>query len=65
MEKVFLLSLGTMKTAAIIGDGEFPKKDFPRYLLASADIVICCDGALKPYLRNMESVLERRDTPMP
>lgn len=63
MEKVFLLSLEVMKTAAIIGDGEFPKKDFPRYLLASADIVICCDGALKPYLRNMESVFGKERYP--
>ena len=52
-----------MKTAAIIGNGEFPKKEFPRYLLASADIVICCDGALKPYLRNMESVFGKERYP--
>lgn len=50
-------------TAAIVGNGEFPRKDFPRYLLASADVVICCDGALGPYLRNMEKVFGRERLP--
>lgn len=52
-----------MKTAAIVGDGEFPRKEYPRYLLASADIVICCDGALKPYLRNMAGVFGKERYP--
>ena len=35
-----------MKTAAIIGNGSFPEAEYPRYLLDSADVRICCDGAL-------------------
>lgn len=38
-------------TAVIIGGGDFPRKPFPRYLIATADIIICCDGALVAYLR--------------
>ena len=44
------------KTAAVIGQGEFPKKEYPRYLLKTADYVVCCDGALEKYLRNMAAV---------
>ncbi|MBQ9185802.1 MAG: thiamine diphosphokinase [Bacteroidales bacterium] len=47
-------------TAAIICNGDFPKKEFPRYLIASADFIICCDGALKAYLRAMPSVFGGR-----
>ncbi len=45
-----------MKTAVIIDNGKFPKKDYPRYLLKNADYIICCDGALMKYFRNMEAV---------
>lgn len=41
-----------MKSAVIIGGGQFPKKAFPRYLVAEADIVVCCDGAVRACLRN-------------
>lgn len=34
-----------MKTAVIVCNGEFPKKEYPLYLLKSADLIICCDGA--------------------
>lgn len=44
------------KTAAVIGQGDFPKKEYPRYLLKTADYVVCCDGALEKYLRNMAAV---------
>lgn len=44
------------RTAAIIDNGKFPRKEYPRYLLRNADIIICCDGALEKYLRNMEAV---------
>ena len=33
-------------TAVIIANGQYPRKAFPRYLVASADVVVCCDGAL-------------------
>ncbi len=38
------------KTAVIIGNGRFPRKAYPRYIIDSADILVCCDGALGPYL---------------
>lgn len=41
------------KSAVIICDGEFPRKDYPLYVLRSADYTVCCDGALRKYLRRM------------
>ena len=41
-----------MATAVIVGNGHFPKKEYPLYLLESADCVVCCDGALDTYLRH-------------
>ena len=41
-----------MKTVAIVCNGQFPRKEYPLYLLRSADVVVCCDGAL--------SALEKR-----
>ena len=35
----------------IICDGAFPKTEYPRYLIRTADFIICCDGALKKFLR--------------
>lgn len=32
-------------TAAILANGEFPRKDYPRWLLRNADVVVCCDSA--------------------
>lgn len=48
-------------TAVIICDGSFPKKEYPRYLIASADIVICCDGSLRNYLKVMPSIFGGRE----
>ena len=48
---------------AIIDQGDFPKTEYPRYLLRQADYVICCDGALEKYLRNMEAVFGRERMP--
>lgn len=48
-------------TAVIICDGSFPKKEYPRYLIASADIVICCDGSLRNYLKAMPSIFGGRE----
>ena len=36
----------------IICDGKFPKTEYPRYLIRSADFIICCDGALRKFMRN-------------
>ncbi len=40
-----------MATAVIIGNGLFPRKEYPRYLIQTADLRVCCDGALKTFLR--------------
>lgn len=39
-------------TIAIIANGAFPRKEYPKYLVTSADVIVCCDGAL--------SALEKR-----
>lgn len=41
-----------MASVAILANGSFPRKAYPRYILDSADYVICCDGALEKYLRH-------------
>lgn len=35
-----------MSRVAIIAAGSFPRTEYPRYLISSADVVICCDSAL-------------------
>lgn len=47
-------------TAAIICNGSFPRKDYPRYLIGSADFIICCDGALGAYLKAMPAIFGGR-----
>ena len=49
-----------MATAVIVGNGQFPKKESPLYLLESADDVVCCDGALDTYLRHFSGRNLRR-----
>ena len=49
-----------MATAVIVGNGQFPKKEYPLYLLESADYVVCCDGALNTYLRHFRGRNLRR-----
>ena len=36
-----------MKTVAIVCNGSFPRTEYPLYLLRSAEMVVCCDGALQ------------------
>lgn len=38
-------------TVAVICNGDFPKKPYPRYLIESSDMVVCCDGGLRAWLR--------------
>ena len=40
-----------MKRVVILCNGEFPRKDYPLYLLESAEAVVCCDGAAAKYMR--------------
>lgn len=51
-----------MANAVIICNGEFPKKEYPLYLLKSADYIICCDGAAATYMRRCQKIFgqERR-----
>jgi thiamine pyrophosphokinase len=51
------------KTVVIICDGRFPKSEYPRYLIRTADHIICCDGALKKYLRNCISIFGEERLP--
>lgn len=44
------------KSAVIIGDGQFPKKEYPIYLIQNADYIVCCDGALGKYLRRSRKI---------
>ncbi len=37
---------------AILAAGDYPRKDYPRYLLKSADVLVCCDSALESALRH-------------
>ena len=50
------------KRVVIICDGQFPKTEYPRYLIKTADFTICCDGALTQYLRHSKNIFgfERR-----
>ena len=47
----------------IICDGKFPKKEYPRYLIRTADYIICCDGALKKFLSNSVSIFGEERLP--
>ena len=40
-----------MKRVVILCNGAFPRKAYPLYLLDSAEVVVCCDGAAVKYLR--------------
>ena len=52
-----------LKTVVIICDGRFPKSDYPRYLIKSADFIVCCDGAMQKFLRNSESIFGEKRLP--
>ena len=47
----------------IICDGAFPKTEYPRYLIRTADFIICCDGALKKFIRNSEAIFGEKRLP--
>lgn len=50
-------------SVVIIGDGKFPKTEYPRYLIRTADFIICCDGALLKFLRNSEAIFGEKRLP--
>jgi thiamine pyrophosphokinase len=51
------------KTVVIICDGQFPKTEYPRYLLRTADFIICCDGALKKFMKNSVAIFGEEKLP--
>ena len=51
------------KSVVIICDGKFPTEAYPRYLVMSADVTICCDGALVKYLRAGKALFGEVKTP--
>lgn len=51
------------KTVVIICDGQFPRTEYPLYLMRSADFTICCDGALVKYLRNGKRIFGEERLP--
>ena len=44
------------KRVVIICDGKFPKTEYPRYLIRTADFIICCDGALVKFMRASKAI---------
>ena len=50
-------------SVVIICDGKFPKTEYPRYLIRSADYIICCDGALMKFMRNARSIFGEERLP--
>ena len=52
-----------LKTVVIICDGRFPKSDYPRYLVRTADFIICCDGALQKFLRASQAIFGEKRLP--
>lgn len=51
------------RSVVIIADGTFPKTEYPRYLIRSADFIICCDGALKKFIRNSTGIFGNERLP--
>ena len=47
----------------IICDGKFPRTEYPRYLIRTADFIICCDGALKKFIRNSKGIFGEERLP--
>lgn len=52
-----------MKTAVIICNGEFPRKEYPRYLIRNAGYIVCCDAALQTYLKHCRSIFGKERRP--
>lgn len=50
-------------SVVIICDGKFPKTEYPRYLVRSADFIICCDGALMKFIRNSKAIFGNEKLP--
>ena len=51
------------KNAVIICNGEFPVKEYPRYIIRNADVTVCCDGAFDKYMKAGESIFGKEKLP--
>lgn len=51
------------KSIVIIGDGIFPQTEYPKYLIRTADFIICCDGALTKFIRNSHKIFGEERLP--
>lgn len=51
------------KSAVIICNGQFPKTEYPRYIIRTADIIVCTDGAAGKFLRNSRSIFSETRLP--
>ncbi len=51
------------KEVVIICDGKFPETEYPRYLIRSADFIICCDGSLRKFIRNAKAIFGEERLP--
>jgi thiamine pyrophosphokinase len=51
------------QTVVILVDGCFPRTEYPRYLLRTADFIICCDGALAKFLKNSRQIFGQERLP--
>ena len=51
------------RNVVIVCNGDFPRTEYPRYLLREADFIIVCDGALSKYLRKMKAVFSKERLP--
>lgn len=51
------------KRVVILCDGDFPKTEYPRYLMRTADFIICCDGALVKFMRNSKAIFGEKRLP--
>jgi thiamine pyrophosphokinase len=52
-----------MKSAVILGAGDFPRAEYPRYLLSKADVIICCDDAFEGFLRHRDKIFRDKRLP--
>ena len=52
-----------MGSCVIIGAGDFPTKEYPLYLLRTADRIVCCDGAFRSFLRRSKSIFGQERLP--
>lgn len=52
-----------MASTVIIGSGDFPRKEYPRYLISRAEHIVCCDGAFRTWLRHGPKIFGKEKLP--